>query len=139
MNPTDSIHIIHYITVAFGFLLLYFVTVLKALMLEDFRPYDHVRYHKLADLTGDHYKGFKKVILAINYERRRMVVDSILSFGSLAIGVLAYIVLILMYAMFGRLATLRDLSVSIIPIVVSACVSLVVLHLKSLEKQIKKP
>jgi hypothetical protein len=138
MNPTDSIHLFHYITLAFGFLLLYFVTVLKALMLEDFRPYEHVRYHKLADLTTDDYKGLKKVILAINYEQRKMIVDSILSFRSLAVAVLVYIILILIYAMFGRLATLKDLSVSIIPIVVSAAVSLVVLHLKSLERQIKR-
>jgi len=112
--------------------------VLFRSMLDDFRPYDHITCNRLADLTRHDYRGFKKVLLAITYEHRRTIVDSIVSFRSLAVWVLIYIILILMYAKFGSLATLRDLSVSIIPIVVSAGVSFLVLHLKSLERQIRR-
>jgi hypothetical protein len=139
MNFTDSIHLFHYSTVAFGFIWLYMLGVFKASMLEDFSPYDHIRCSKLADLTGDDYKGFKKVVLAINYEHWKRVIDPLVSFRSIGVWVLVYLVLILLCVMTGRLATLKDLSVSIVPVVVSGSVSYLVLHLKSLEQQIKKP
>ena len=135
----DSIHLVHYISVALGFIWLFIITTIKAVTLEDFRPYDYVRYTRLAALTGNDYKGFKKVILAINYERWRKVVDSVVTLKSIAFLTLIYIILILILVMVGHgLSTLKDLSVSLIPVVASGVVSLLVMHLKSLERQIKR-
>lgn len=137
MTNPQNLQLILICTSAFGLILLGFIFFIKALVLDNFDPIAYLTYSCCEDMMKERYIGFKKLVCAIRYEQARKCVDRLTKLTTLAFFVFVYLIVILILMQYGGLSTLKDLSVSLIPLMVSGVTAWVIWYLRALEKTIK--